>query len=353
MLTWEAKEWVEAFDKIRQKQDVFSIVNVLLLLLGFWQIGNFYGSNKRERLILTTSGIRYQSPLLSFRRRSKADWSIEWPEITSAYLKSAVLPFARGPLSIQLVLKTKSRTRKIIPCTWIDPATPKDSHPKLQWQTFTPAQTEHALNYCPVIKHLVEAGVEVDRKKIQSGSKKSRQKSKPNVQFDLLSNIHTRFALIAMFALIAYAALDSYIFNQETYAAAPFYDTYLLGGGLTAALAAIWLFQAKIPKIESILLALLLGGASGVSMVPGMLRMNQWTDTNGLQRYAYVVKRDFSLHPSEAGLPVIRLTKDLDYWGSLPVDSVYYIELRKGGLDFYQMNMAPIYKNMQTFVNER
>lgn len=162
-------------------------------------------------------------------------------------------------------------------------------------------------------------------------------------------------ALIAIsmfFVLIAYAGVD-FILSGETYAAAPPVVSFLMGGALVAAIGFPWLRRAAVPAAESLVIAVLLGVGFGAALYPGLLRINQLTDPAGLQVVRYVLQRDFSLVPEKEGLPVLRFTGFPEYWLQFSPGSVHEFQMRRGGLEFYQIDMAPVHEKTREFYRKR
>jgi WD40 repeat protein/RsiW-degrading membrane proteinase PrsW (M82 family) len=340
------EDWAFFWQKAQEEPTLFVlliglVVGVLLFpLMLFYQ----YRALKRERLILDASGIHYQSHLPSFLQALSPkirDWSAQWSEITAVYLKPPVLFLPRQPLFITLGFHIGLRYHEIFPCQWINPDD-EDKEPfklprEQQWRSPTPEQAKTALQRCPLIKYLTDKGIE-----IEVDPKLSLKTPFSAAGFALESNRHSLTAMILFFLLVAYAVLDFTYFNQETYAEQPLYEVYLWGAVGMAILVMGWLIRAKVPKRESVMLALLVGGAFGAALYPGLLRLNQLTDQVGLTTYQYELQSDLSFKPvADKTLPTLYLDDD-DYWSEFETGSIHEFQLRKGGLGFYQINLAPI-----------
>ncbi|KHD04925.1 hypothetical protein PN36_05315 [Candidatus Thiomargarita nelsonii] len=317
------------------------ILYILLLLPTLYTIL----AHHRERLFLTSSGLRYQSPLPRFLHWLKPNWSIKISEIKQVYFKPETFLFRRsGPLSMVLIIETSSLTKKIVPCIWIDPNESKERPSIMQWITLNPLQTKHVLPHCPVIKYF--SSMDIDFKIKELEFKGAAQ------NFALETNKHSLAAVILFFTLVAYILLDAFL-NQETYVALPFYKVYFWGGVNMAVLIVAWLVAAKVPIRKSFAVALLVGGVFGAALYPGLLRINQLTDIEGLQTYQYVLQKDYSLKAlNNPSLPPLSFEQDLDYWSHFDWNSIHKIELRKGALGFYQINMAPIYADMRQYFRQ-
>jgi hypothetical protein len=299
VLKWTTEDWMQWLFSLQDKPMI--LLQISSFLLSFLSLVYFYLAHHRERIFLTSSGIRYQSPLPSFLQWLKPDWSMKWSQIKAAYFKPARLKMVQGPLSMSLVLESAFFSKKIVPCAWIDPNDSEETRPALQqWQKFSPRQTKHVLPYCPIIKYLTKRGIDVKMDQVENALQAQ------SAEFALESNRHSLAAAILFFTLLAYALLD-FLINQETYADFPFYNIYIyIGSGVFMAIIVMgWLRRAKVPKRESIIVALLLGGVFGVALYPGLLRLNQLTDTQGLQIYQYVLQKDYSLKPLDSNaLPI-------------------------------------------------
>lgn len=170
----------------------------------------------------------------------------------------------------------------------------------------------------------------------------------PPHDFSLEKNPHTIAALVVLFGAMAYALGDTFV-NTETYAETPLYLVYA-GGALLAGVATLtWLRGAGIPRNESLGISVLMGLVVGFALYPGLLRINQFTDTRGLQTYAYHLQDDLTLEPAHPELPELTFPGTREYWESLEPGSVHALQLRQGDLGFYQINMAPLYKKTRKF----
>ena len=164
----------------------------------------------------------------------------------------------------------------------------------------------------------------------------------------LEANARTLIALTILAALASYTLTDL-VKNSETYATQPPYGWFAFGGLLVAILVTHWLRNGKIPLPESVVLGVLLGAIFGAALYPALLRVNQLTDAVGMGRYIYRLEADGSLAPLQAGPPTLSFPRFADYWASFKVGSVHEFNLRRGGLGFYQIDMAPVNKAMRRY----
>ncbi|GAB4187294.1 MAG: hypothetical protein Tsb002_12490 [Wenzhouxiangellaceae bacterium] len=162
--------------------------------------------------------------------------------------------------------------------------------------------------------------------------------------------------LIGFGLLSAYALIDGVFLNQETYVG----PAYALPGALIALIvfgaAFLISLASSIPRLEAMVLSLLLALMAGAATYPGWLRLNQLSDRDGLVKYDYSIDLEAGLlRPDNPDLPTIEI--DLrrlgDYWREQPQTASYPVELRHGGLGFYQVNMAPIIAAAREFYRRR
>lgn len=237
----------------------------------------------------------------------------------------------------------KQRKKALSPLLWIDSQAPRDTHPTQAWQAFSDAELQHAVQHSPVWRYAQQHSPV-----FAASSQASERISEP---FDLLKHPYTLKALWVLFALLSYAVLD---FNliREGYIETPFHY-FIAGGAVFGMLGFVVLANKKIPSAEHGALSLLLAGAMAFTLYPALLRVNQLTDTQGLQSHVYRIHDDFSLHPVEPGLPVVQMKSELDYWGQFFVNSEYKLNLRKGAFGFYQLNWIAIDRDMRSFYEDR
>lgn len=345
ILDLSSKDWGNLLDSLWQelkKDSTELLLSAVVFVLALLQSAYVFLARNRERLILDASAMRYQSPLPAKLQWLRPSWKLQWSQVRSAYLRPSKILSA--PQFITLVLDTGLHRRQIMPLQWVNPDDPPlGPAAARQWRTLGHEQVKSLLQLSPIVHYLANAGVEV---------KMDLAKAVGLKPFALDRNPHSLVALILFFTLIGYALADAVFVNQETYAERPFYEVYSMAGVLVAAVATAWLSRAQVPVVESIVVAVLLGGAFGAALYPGLLRLNQFSDSEGLQPYNYVLQRDLSLEPEGEKLPTIRFKRDLDYWSHFEIGSVHQIELRKGGLAFYQINMAPIHADMQKYYRD-
>ena len=170
--------------------------------------------------------------------------------------------------------------------------------------------------------------------------------------FDLQSHPRTKVAVAVFLALLVYAAVDTF-FLDETYVENFQWTTWTVAGLITVYLAQRWISDPKIPKMVSIGLAVMMGLGVAVALYPGLLRLNQLTDNEGLQPHEYILREYAELDPVEDGLPTVRFNYYSDYWCQFPLGSSHRLYLRRGGLGFYQLDQAPLADAMRSYYEKQ
>lgn len=341
-INWhEIVTWLDS--KVRE-----AWLGLFLAVLGIFssvlQIYYIALSRHRERLVLNELGISYVSPLPAALQFVYPSWSLQWSQIQRAEFKTGA--YARRPEFVKLVLHAGLRQRSIRPDLWVDPTTYQPPSWKKQLR-ISPLSTvaiaekvmsSPAVRFIQSLPQLKLAPPDLNRMRA----------------FALEKNSAALAFVGVFFVSITYAFVDALILSHETYVAQPFYTVYV-AGGTTIVLAAFWLMRtAKVPVREAIAVAVLTGGAFGVALYPGLLRLNQLTDTEGLNSYEYQMREPAYFVPERDGLPAIRFPEHHRvFWSHYAPGLMQEFELRKGGLGFYQINMQPVYDRINDFYEKR
>lgn len=330
------KSWSELlhvlFDKISERPAAFINMLIVFVLLA---IAPFYiiAMNKNERLILSKETITYIPPFSGRLQRVLGAWSLRWEEIASITLGRGLM---RGRLKIK---PRRGRMRVLMAYAWQQAGNPlgqqyKTLFARIRFRYKLQNDVDTALQYLPLLRYLQEKlGLSLD-----AGNKS-------DLEFDLLKHPATRQILVVLAALIFYALVDL-MANMETYLQTPSVLWFVgMGAAITLAVVA-WLGKGSIPRSNVWGLALITGAVFAVAMYPGLLRLNQFTATSSLRAYPYRYAGDYRFSPRLDGLPVIVLPES-DYWDSKKPHDEFSFVLRKGGLGFYQIDMAPVYADMR------
>jgi hypothetical protein len=309
-------------------------------LFGLLQSGYVLLARGRERLLIDEVGIRYVSPLPEFLQALRPSWRLQWSQIRQARIETSRM----SPLFLVLTLDVGLVQRRIAPFQWVvannEPIGPTDPR---KWRSLDPEAIRSLLQLSPITQNLASADIDLNLDALRSSV---------STLFALEQNPSTLLALILFFGFVSYALIDGAFLIQETYAERPFYEFYAMTGILLTIIVGVWLLRVQVPRAESLTLAALVGAGFAVALYPGLLRINAISDPSGLQEYAYVLESNHTFRAADAGLPALHFERDREYWAQFELGSIYHFELRKGGLGFYQLNMAPVYAAMKEFYRE-
>ncbi len=317
---------------------VIALLAPLILVL---QIAYFELARKRERLILSETGIQYLSPLPNSLKFLHPDWSLQWSAVSQTWIK----PLFRGAAlhQMSLVLETGVIRKKIRLFPWVDPLSYR---PRSLWTEVKAVNKSHSgtdlteVFQGPIMTYI---GAHVQHLQINS------EFVAKNNHYALHKNPWAAGLIIIFFVLVAYAVIESFFGLTERYAEGPFYVHYVGSGVVFAALASGLLGKQGVPEFEAIVIAGLSGLALGCALHPGLLRLNQLSDFDSLQPYEYRLVSDKQFAPLREGPPVLKFRKSDEYWAQLRVGSTHQFELRRGGLGFYQLNIAPIERKVRNY----
>ena len=309
-------------------------------LFGLLQSGYVLLARGRERLLVDEVGIRYVSPLPEFLQALRPSWRLQWSQIRQARIETARM----SPLFLVIVLDAGLVQRKIAPFQWVvtddELIGPADLR---KWRSLDPEAIRSLLQLAPVTQILASADIDLNLDALRCSV---------STLFALEENPSTLLALVLFFGFVSYALIDGAFLIQETYAERPFYEFYVVTGILLFIIVGVWLRRVRVPRAESLTLAALVGAGCAVALYPGLLRINAVSDPSGLQEYPYVLESNYTFRALDAELPVLHFERDGEYWAQFESGSIHHFELRKGGLGFYQLNMAPVYAVMKEFYRE-
>jgi hypothetical protein len=287
---------------------------------------------RHEKLILDRSGIRYQSPLGGPFAALQPGWSHSWAQIRGAEI---TLPMMGNPNFVAVILDVVTAKRKIAG-QWVPAGGPPENLFALGLRRPAAEEVLRRTEQSPLVEYLRRMGVKVEVKaKVRGG-------------FVLESNRAALSATVAVVALLLYAVAD-FAFNTETYVEKPPVQDFMLAGIVVFLVSAALLAQARVPGAESVGLGFLLGVAVGVASYPGALRLNELTDMDGLRPHGYRMKQVAVWEPGDATLPTLKFTDFLEYWDQFKPGAQREFLLRRGGLGFFQVEMAPVREEMKAY----
>lgn len=337
-LIWRATTLVRHEDPIWWRYSAWLAIGLQLLVIVFLL--------KYERLVIDRVGIHYQTPLPHWLRRFAPGWTLPWEKIKSAALSGHGRLNSRDMRLILSPIKgAKIRSVKIL--MWADPAAADQPvfAPIKDWQFNWTQGASNKRNYerirnralaSPLISALKHHNIDVIIDEIFG-----------NFGFALEKNRHSLTAICLLLVFLAYFLVEFFIGNEQ-YVERPELWPFGLAAIVVAIAVTVWLFIGKIPFDENMAIGSLLGVAIGAPMYPGLLRINQLSDREGLTIYQYQLVRKANFMPLSAGLPDLSFSYD-EYWQQFKPGSRHTFELRKGGLGFYQVNMATIHKDIKAY----
>lgn len=312
----------------------------------------------RERIVVDEEGIHYQSNLPTQLQGwqfinlynlpiYQKDWSVTWSALKKVYIRKPRVNAIPGSKLLILELDMGLERHDILLCQWtntqnptITPCTPPNIKP---WQVENNAENREWLRQHPLAQAITQHGVTLEIEKDIDLSTPFYAASNPYsiTTFGL-------FGALVVFALFGNMDLFGL---EEIYTGKPFFVLNLTVGGIVALLFSLWPLRAKIPVAHSFFAGLMVGGALFVAMSPGLLLLNYFTDKEGLKTYQYQHQQDGMFTPVDPALPPIRLGRS-KYWQQFPADTLHEFELRRGGLGFYQLYIAPIEKKIREYEKE-
>ena len=342
-LDWDslAKAFRTFLEKAPIDQQIEAALLVLVPLAHLWYLRR---ASRYERLRLDPVGIRYDSPLPGSLRFLRPDWSLQWSHVRELRI---VVPKAMfHPNMVMLEIDAGQVKKRLQALYWSGDADGKAAEAATWHERFLlglrPAREREGtlgkIEQSPLVRYAREAGVRVTSSEVQGIAS----------GFALEKHRHALVAAVLMVSFLCYGVVDLAL-NEEIHAVEPPLVLFALAGAIAALASMIWLVAAGVPRIETLGLSLLLGGAIGFALYPGVLRLNQATDAEGLRSYEYRLTAYVVFSPVDPNLPVLTFPRDADYWGQFKLGTTHRFELRKGGLGFYQVNMQPVHAKMREY----
>jgi len=337
---WEA---IAAKFLTKVSEDWFEPVAMVLGIVAvFIQFYYFSLAQRHERLTVTGLGISYVSPLPAAIRFLLPSWSLQWSQVRRVELK--LNPLGPRPELVELIFHAGNQRRSVKPFVWVDAATYQPPSWKDNFRHRVRALKADATLIEVMNSRLVQFVQSLPQIKIETPDPN-------NVRpYALEKNPVALGLVILFFVFVVYALADTLVVGYESYVETPYYELYVLAGIALCVVGQQWMRRARVPTAESIAVAVLAGAAFGAALYPGLLRINQLTDTEGLTLYEYRMTAPSHFAPLREGLPLVDFPeRHAEFWSSQPAGTIEKFELRKGGLGFYQINMRPIYDRIESF----
>ncbi|MBI3777404.1 MAG: hypothetical protein HY274_00550 [Gammaproteobacteria bacterium] len=297
----------------------------------------------KDKIVVDESGIALQRMSRLRLPFTPRGWFFPW-----ARLRKTELSLVLGAASPVLVLSDGTRTQRVPVHEWVASDTPRETVLRLQKERMqmrrkriAPEEGMRLAEESALVRALRARNVAIQRPDASSP-----------LMFDLFKNKHAAVTVMLLLVIGLYGAVDLVVLD-ETYAGFLPWTIWTLAGVAAAVLAYRWLSGAKLPPVIAIALSLMIGLDAGLAMYPGLLRLNRYTDTAGAQPHEYVLREYVRLEPLEAGLPVIEFGQGIEYWQQFKPGASYTLYLRRGGLGFYQIDLAPVYAETRAFYGKR
>jgi len=317
---------------------------VLILIALIAHILMTYVQSK-DKIVISAAGIAYTTSLPSWLSAIIQGWSIPWSRI-----KSAEIHLALGMHQPTLILNDGARRRKILVDAWVK-SEDKPKQISSIWEMFRYQRTLRAAMF-EEMKIRVEVSPLIQALRAHNVSINYPDAAGTGLMFDLQSQPRTNVAVAVFLGLLAYAFIDT-LYLDEIYVG-DYPSEIWAGVGLVSGLLAFrWIAGPKIPRIVSLGLATMIGFGVAVALYPGLLRLNQLTDSDGLVAHDYVLREYGRLAPMESGPPEVSFSRYHDYWSQFSLGSTHRLYLRHGGLGFYQLDEAPLLEAARAYYEKQ
>lgn len=337
-LTWSTL--VEMSTAIWRKDPLEASV-YLLMLLSLLMNAMGVGKNSRDRLILTDQGIEFRrGAILMMPFVKRGGWRAPWVRIRKVEGRWDKL----HAVTVELVLHfVDGSSAAIAPDDWVDitgPPSPRSGTEKLGGdQATSPLDSLSRTETSVVFKYLRRAGFDIDlygtvHPQLLDVTRKAQ---------------YHKVAVFLFGAAVALLGVFASITKTEAFpeGAGRLWLVYA-GVALLFTLAGfVWQRRAKVALVDAGIYAVLTGAFIGLSLYPGTLYLNSWTDAEGLKPYTYIVRPQQGLEPTVAGMPWIRDGLHRDFYLSYVGGEQYTVWLRKGGLRIWQFDNERINKALR------
>ena len=295
---------------------------------------------RRMRIIVNDAGIRFNSGLARSLRFLAPDWSVGWHELEAVSWQLASSQY----IASRLTLQTMRGKYRISPWQWVEAGTGTGRYlPKMK---YTKEEAGSALRRTVLVEW-------VRRKYSGYRDDSYYQARAPAVDlgFDGADVTPLTFMIAAVFvALVCSFIIEIYFAASEFYAGDPPWLLIVLSMLLGSFLVLRALRHFEPERKNSALYALLFGLGVGLAAYPFLVRINAWTDNDGLHEFDYRLGTDYVWHAVLPGTPDLEMYLSGSHWWRqfVPGDS-YTFALRKGGLGFWQINMTPVYESQKKY----
>jgi len=159
-------------------------------------------------------------------------------------------------------------------------------------------------------------------------------------------------AVVAFFAIVAFAVIDGIVINKYDLVGA----NHLTWISVSCLLLAVPLYallsKRGVPSRESIALSMLLGFSIAGAAIPALKRIDQ-VFADGRRSYEYILKGQALLEPKQSGPPRLHFRDVHEYWDQFEVGSVHSFEFIHGPLGFWQLDRSKLNEATREFYRRR
>lgn len=301
----------------------------------------------RDKIIIGSAGVSFYSPVPSWFPEAIRGWTLPWGSIRGVDIR---LPMGT-PQPVLVITDGIGGHKKILLDAWIlSGEVPK----KPTLRDVFRYQKERRAATLEELKARAEASPLVQALRANNVAIRYPDAVGTGLMFDLQSNLRTKLVVVMLLSLLFYAALDTFLISEAYIDIdSSQWTAWVVAGLVVALLVRRWTTDPRIPRMVSIGLGIMTGASMGLALYPGLLRLNQLTDTNGVVPHDYVLREYVHLVPVHRGPPEIRFSRYPDYWSQFPLGSVQKIYLRHGGLGFYQLDETPLHDAIRAYYEKK
>jgi hypothetical protein len=158
-------------------------------------------------------------------------------------------------------------------------------------------------------------------------------------------------AITVSFVLTVFYFITEQYFTLSEYYVDGFPVVLIIAMSLGALIFCYVLIKKLEPKRkDSHVYALLFAIGIGFFLYPFLIRMNIWSDTQGITSYTYELGSDYVWRSENPKLPELEIyLQQSRWWQQFKPGDFYEFDLRYGGLGNWLVNMDKIYTEQQVF----
>jgi len=306
------------------------------------------------RLMLDAEGIEHRpAPLPDALQLFDPPWRIGWRELRGVEHAVPRNLHAQAEMRAIVLVTADGRRRRLRPfrwevAGWPDPEGPRMHGGFLALTRRGPQETARFIAH-PLLTALAARGFALREPEPAALPLWQRPIALAGTSYDLAGNRATQVGVAVFFATAAYGILDLVADRYRFAGPAP--EHWFVGLGMVAAGIAFAGFRVtRTPLVESLIVALLVGGGIGFAARPAALRVNAWTDVDGPQIVRYTLGPGSALIAPSAGSPAVATPQyDYRYWNAFRPGEHYPLSLQRGALGFWQLDTAPIRAEVDAF----